>query len=279
MNEIDQKKRLDSGPNEKKKSSNEGNMKRGGPSVAFKKGGKALDGKYGKSEKNSNKNKMKKVKGGTSASNGNDTYTMYSKNYKKMVCEFYRKGLCNKGEDCTYRHDIQLKTLDMLCKHHIVGSCNNPKCLFLHDTNKYPCKYLFISGKCDKGMECAFSHEKISSVEQINDFVKNNAQQIRIHRDKGILTPLSKYAMEKGLVSPRAEGASGKDNNNLIPPDIYDSSSSSSSRDDNSDDDAPDNRDRSRSREKSRFSSSDKESSEEMQQGKLNQKSTDLFIP
>ena len=173
-----------------------------------------------KSSDNKKKRIVDKIKG-----KKEENFVMFSKNYKKVPCEFYRKGNCHKGADCTYRHDIELKQLDVLCKHHLVGACHNPNCLYLHDTNKYPCKFLYISGKCDKGLDCTFSHERMKSQDQMKDFINNNLEQIRIHRDKGILTPIIKYAMERGYIKEDTAAA-----HQLIPPDIYESDSESSSR-------------------------------------------------
>lgn len=60
-------------------------------------------------------------------------YEMFSKNYKSKPCEFYRKGVCKKGDECTYRHNFELKVLDKICKFHLSNSCYKQNCLYSHD--------------------------------------------------------------------------------------------------------------------------------------------------
>src|SRR3990167_2553355 len=148
-----------------------------------------------------------------------ESFEMYSKNYKKVPCEFYKKGHCKNGDDCTYRHDIELKRLDTLCKFFLTDSCHNPKCLYLHDKSQYPCKFLNISGKCDKMAECVFSHERFKNKEQIKDFILSNIDSIRNHRDIGMMTPLIFYAIEMKFIKRTKE----EENTSLslVPSELY----------------------------------------------------------
>ena len=148
-----------------------------------------------------------------------ESYEMYSKNYKKVPCEFYKKGQCKNGDDCTYRHDVELKTLDTLCKFFLTDSCHNPKCLYLHDKSQYPCKFLHISGKCDKMAECIFSHERFKTKQQIKEFILSNLDGLRSHRDIGMMTPLVLYAIEMKFIKRSRE----EENQtlSLVPTELY----------------------------------------------------------
>jgi len=148
-----------------------------------------------------------------------ESYEMFSKGYKTQVCEFYRKGNCHKGEDCKYRHDIQLQPLDQICKFFLVGGCHKQNCLYLHDTTKYPCRFLYISGKCDKFGECTFSHERFKNKEQVKEFIQHNLEIIRNHKKKGIMTPVIQYASENGFLKPTKEEEEAA--TLLVPPGMY----------------------------------------------------------
>lgn len=152
-----------------------------------------------------------------------ESYEMFSKGYKTVPCEFFLKGHCQKGDDCKFRHDVEQKPLDLICKFYLAGSCNNKRCLYLHDTSKYPCKFLYVSGKCDKMTECIFSHARFASTAQINDFVKQNLESLRVHRDKGITSAVLKYAIEKGHLKETAE-LERQEKMGLIPPGLYEDS-------------------------------------------------------
>ena len=123
-----------------------------------------------------------------------ETYTILSKGYKSRPCEFYKKGVCRKGNDCTYSHDFEVKTIEKICKFHMTNSCYKQNCLFSHDLGIYPCKFLYIGGKCDNGTECKYSHQRLKSKVEIIEFIKDNAVSIKKHLDNGISTPLTTYA-------------------------------------------------------------------------------------
>lgn len=175
-----------------------------------------------KEDKRRENKKIKKEKGMAKGKN-EESYTMFSKGYKTVPCEFYLKGNCHKGEDCKFRHDVEQKPLDVLCKFYLAGSCNKDSCLYLHDKSQYPCKFLHISGKCEKMTECPFSHARFSSKAQIEDFIKQNLENLRIHRDKGVGSTILSYAIECGLVKHSAQAE--RDQSTLIPPGLYDNQS------------------------------------------------------
>ena len=123
-----------------------------------------------------------------------EVYTILSKGYKSKECEFYRKGICKKGNECTFSHAFELKTLDKVCKFFVTGSCYKENCLFSHDLGMYPCKFLHVSGKCDNMTGCKYSHQKFKSLEQMKEFVEDNLNAIQKHLANGIITPLTKFS-------------------------------------------------------------------------------------
>jgi hypothetical protein len=118
-----------------------------------------------------------------------EVFTIFSKGYKSKECEFYRKGICKKGNECTFSHAFELKTLDKVCKFFVTGSCYKENCLFSHDLGMYPCKFLHVSGKCDNMTGCKYSHQKFKSLEQMKEFVEDNINAIQKHLANGIITP------------------------------------------------------------------------------------------
>lgn len=151
---------------------------------------------------------------------------MFSKGYKTVPCDFFLKGHCHRGDDCKFRHDVEQKPLDVMCKFYLAGSCHKEDCLYLHDKSQYPCKFLHISGKCDKMAECAFSHARFSSKAQIEDFIKQNLESLRVHRDRGVTSPIVAYAIECGHI--KASAAAEREQSTLIPPGLYEDHSEKS---------------------------------------------------
>ena len=120
---------------------------------------------------------------------------------KRIPCEFHRIGKCTMGEDCNYSHDIQQGVPNKLCKFYLIGGCNNTECKFSHDTSRFRCKYLFISGKCESNTACIFSHQRFESTDDLDEFVSEHIESIKDHLKHNIYTPVNKYAELKGLVN------------------------------------------------------------------------------
>lgn len=129
-----------------------------------------------------------------------DRIVINSSTYRKVPCQFYRVGNCSLGANCTFSHDIEQGNPDKLCKFYLVNACQKNPCFFSHDTTKFPCKYLFVSGKCNSMAGCKFSHQKLRNVNELKTFVEENIESIRSHLKDGIMTPITRYALEKGLI-------------------------------------------------------------------------------
>ncbi|KAM8774806.1 putative cleavage and polyadenylation specificity factor subunit 4-like protein [Rhynchonycteris naso] len=77
------------------------------------------------------------------------------------VCNFFPKGLCEKGKLCPFRHDRGRKTV--VCKHWLRGLCKkSDQCKFLHqyDVTRMPeCYFYSKFGDCSN-KDCSFLHTK-----------------------------------------------------------------------------------------------------------------------
>ncbi|XP_059937453.1 putative cleavage and polyadenylation specificity factor subunit 4-like protein [Mesoplodon densirostris] len=77
------------------------------------------------------------------------------------VCNFFAKGLCEKGKLCPFRHDRGEKMV--VCKHWLRGLCKKgDQCKFLHqyDVTRMPVCYFYSKfGECNN-KECPFLHVK-----------------------------------------------------------------------------------------------------------------------
>lgn len=120
---------------------------------------------------------------------------------KKTPCNFHKLGLCNKSTNCEFSHSQKPELQkDKLCKYHIIGGCQKNPCYFSHKINDFPCKYLFISGKCDKSSKCKFSHEGFKSKKSLENFIEENKEIIRDHLRNNIFVAVNLYALENELV-------------------------------------------------------------------------------
>ncbi|KAM5272771.1 putative cleavage and polyadenylation specificity factor subunit 4-like protein [Ctenodactylus gundi] len=75
------------------------------------------------------------------------------------VCNFFAKGLCEKGQLCPFRHERGEKAV--VCKHWLRGLCRRgDRCRFLHqfDAARMPkCYFYSTFGDCSN-KECPFLH-------------------------------------------------------------------------------------------------------------------------
>ena len=110
------------------------------------------------------------------------------------ACRFYAKGHCNRGDDCTFRHDKETYAPEILqsfkdsskppCRYYIKGSCNKgASCPFRHDDTfksngeegsarrAAPCRF-FSKGKCTKGDSCPFQHDSATKGQDLPQTTK-----------------------------------------------------------------------------------------------------------
>ena len=118
---------------------------------------------------------------------------------EKVLCHFFVEGRCQKGDKCTFSHNIQLNKKYEICKFYLNGFCSkNDKCLFMH--SDFPCKFYhrvnFATGQkknqCLNGDKCRFSHEPITN-------------------------PLLKEAFDKYLLESNTNESSGNNSNGPQP--------------------------------------------------------------
>jgi hypothetical protein len=64
-----------------------------------------------------------------------------------------------------------------ICKFFLTNNCHRGNdCNFSHNTRDFPCKYLHGSGKCEKATACIFKHDRLSSPQEIEKFMKDNEE-------------------------------------------------------------------------------------------------------
>ncbi|KAI9499513.1 hypothetical protein BDB00DRAFT_4889 [Zychaea mexicana] len=81
---------------------------------------------------------------------------------KRVPCRFFKAGKCKEGKMCRFQHDGE--SFRMVCRHFKVGSCNKgDECNFIHDLSMEPCRFYHVTGKCDTGANCPFSHQPLNS--------------------------------------------------------------------------------------------------------------------
>ncbi|SBS81395.1 zinc finger protein, putative [Plasmodium ovale] len=96
--------------------------------------------------------------------------------YKIQMCKYALINKCDRGENCTFAHDISELRIkpDMrktkLCKSYILGKCTDNNCIYAHSVNelrevgKPAICQLHREGRCIKGNQCRFAH----SINDIN---------------------------------------------------------------------------------------------------------------
>ncbi|SBT32675.1 zinc finger protein, putative [Plasmodium ovale wallikeri] len=96
--------------------------------------------------------------------------------YKIQMCKYALINKCDRGENCTFAHDISELRIkpDMrktkLCKSYILGKCTDDNCIYAHSVNelrevgKPAICQLHREGRCIKGNQCRFAH----SINDIN---------------------------------------------------------------------------------------------------------------
>lgn len=95
---------------------------------------------------------------------------------KTKMCKFHPRGLCTKGSQCPFAHDVrELQPLpDLSCSKLCMtlrktGRCDNPRCSYAHQEAELQtsstfyktkiCRY-WRAGKCPLGLACSFAHSE-----------------------------------------------------------------------------------------------------------------------
>ena len=105
---------------------------------------------------------------------------------RKVVCKHWLRGLCKKGDECTFLHQLDRDRMPECWFFSNFGECSNKDCIFLHlrpedkvnecpwyargfckhgprcrnrHTRKAPCTR-FLAGFCPDGPRCELGHPK-----------------------------------------------------------------------------------------------------------------------
>ncbi|ANQ08403.1 Uncharacterized protein PCOAH_00026860 [Plasmodium coatneyi] len=94
--------------------------------------------------------------------------------YRIKLCPFLKKGLCQKGDNCSYAHSIDTLRSCMnlmktkICQLWLKNECRNPNCVYAHGEGELRatpdyfktklCKYFDKEGTCPSGDKCRHAH-------------------------------------------------------------------------------------------------------------------------
>ncbi|GAM19455.1 hypothetical protein SAMD00019534_026300 [Acytostelium subglobosum LB1] len=99
------------------------------------------------------------------------------------ICQFYSLGMCNKGAECTFRHEGPIEERKVgACKFLKMGSClKGAECPFSHDLKQEPCRFFNLPIGCTKKDDCPYGHfispEFQQKLKQESIEYHNNKQQ------------------------------------------------------------------------------------------------------
>ncbi|CAA9988372.1 zinc finger protein, putative [Plasmodium knowlesi strain H] len=94
--------------------------------------------------------------------------------YRIKLCPFLKKGLCQKGDNCSYAHSADTLRSCMnlmktkICQMWLKNECRNPNCVYAHGEGELRatpdyfktklCKYFDKEGTCPSGDRCRHAH-------------------------------------------------------------------------------------------------------------------------
>ncbi|GAB66620.1 hypothetical protein PCYB_094050 [Plasmodium cynomolgi strain B] len=94
--------------------------------------------------------------------------------YRIKLCPFLKKGLCQKGDNCSYAHSTDTLRSCMnlmktkICQLWLKNECRNPNCVYAHGEGELRatpdyfktklCKYFDKEGTCPSGEKCRHAH-------------------------------------------------------------------------------------------------------------------------
>jgi hypothetical protein len=69
------------------------------------------------------------------------------------------------------------------CKYFIIGSCNKgDACSFSHDLSQFPCKFFHLHGSCPDDGRCRFSHQPIGEEELLRLQLREQRERSRMQQ-------------------------------------------------------------------------------------------------
>ncbi|GKT27364.1 Protein suppressor of sable-like protein [Aduncisulcus paluster] len=86
---------------------------------------------------------------------------------KRLVCKFFLRGKCSRGDKCPYLHVTSDQStgnlMERICRHHMLGKCRlGSSCRYLHDLSLLPCLDHHLKRNC-LNPNCPFSHKPLNS--------------------------------------------------------------------------------------------------------------------
>ncbi|CAO3621406.1 unnamed protein product [Mucor hiemalis] len=86
-------------------------------------------------------------------------------------CVYFLKGNCHAGDKCRFKHESPVGVAPapppapptVVCQFFKTGACALfDNCKFSHDLKIEPCRFFHMSGKCEQGDGCPYSHEPLN---------------------------------------------------------------------------------------------------------------------
>ncbi|CAL8467936.1 g7474 [Coccomyxa elongata] len=84
----------------------------------------------------------------------------FRKNYRQTVCTYWLKGLCMKGEECGFLHQLDPQRMPVCRTLLKFGECKDPECQFKHDLGEVKECNMYKLGFCVYGPRCRFRHTR-----------------------------------------------------------------------------------------------------------------------
>eukprot|EP00892_Ulva_mutabilis_P003802 jgi/Ulvmu1/1794/UM119_0012.1 len=84
----------------------------------------------------------------------------FVRNYKKTVCAFWIKGMCMKGDNCGFLHEMVPERMPECTTFLKKGFCNDPDCKFKHSRENIKECNMYALGFCIFGPECRYNHTR-----------------------------------------------------------------------------------------------------------------------
>ena len=85
---------------------------------------------------------------------------MYTEAAMQTVCTFWIKGMCMKGENCGFLHEMIPERMPECANFLKRGVCNDPDCPFKHSKEGILECNMYALGFCIYGPDCRYKHTR-----------------------------------------------------------------------------------------------------------------------